>query len=91
MKDGLIPTHDPEKFIETVPFINVSEKPLFNGGNPMTEFWKYIAEHVNYPQEAIDNGVEGRVTLRFVINEKGKMTQCGGCCRVFILRSMKKL
>ena len=70
-----IPEYDnSETFADTYNFIDVSDKPLFNGGDPMVAFRKYIAEHIVYPEEAIDNGIEGRVTLHFIIDEKGRMT-----------------
>jgi protein TonB len=71
----MIPVVDTETFIETIPWIDLSERPKFNGGDPMVEFRKYIAENIVYPQEAIENGIEGRITLHFVIDEKGRMTQ----------------
>lgn len=60
---------------EPVDFILVEDKPLFNGGDPMIEFRKYIAMNVVYPQEAINNGVQGRVTLSFVIDVEGNLTE----------------
>ncbi|HYW94088.1 MAG TPA: energy transducer TonB [Bacteroidales bacterium] len=70
----VIPELDPEPTGDPEPFVNVSDKPLFNGGDPMIEFRKYIAMNVRYPQEAIDNGVEGRVIVQFIIDEHGNMT-----------------
>ncbi len=64
-----------ESFIdEPVDFIKVEDKPLFNGGDPMVEFRKYIAMNLVYPPEAIENGVEGRVIVSFVIDTEGNLT-----------------
>lgn len=59
---------------EPIPFVNVEEKPLFNGGDPITEFAKYIGRNMNYPKEAADNGVFGLVVVQFVIDETGVLT-----------------
>ena len=65
---------EPEEIIEApIPFAAVEEKPLFNGGNPNVEFARYIARHLKYPGIAAENGVNGRVTLQFVIDENGKL------------------
>lgn len=68
------PFGDEEFINEDTIFIKVEEMPLFNNGKPEIEFRKYIAANLVYPQEAIDNGVEGRVTVTFVINEEGYLT-----------------
>lgn len=65
---------DYEEIIEdTTEFLIVEEMPLFNGGKPEIEFSKYIAQNLKYPQNAIDNGVTGRVILSFVVNKQGKI------------------
>jgi hypothetical protein len=38
-----------------IPFVNVEDKPLFNGGNPQSEFAKYIVRHLSHQfQAAVD-------------------------------------
>jgi len=58
---------------DPIPFAAVEDKPLFNGGNPNVEFARFIARHLKYPEIAAENGVYGRVTLQFVIDETGKL------------------
>ena len=58
---------------DPIPFAAVEDKPLFNGGNPNVEFARFIAKHLKYPEIAAENGVYGRVTLQFVIDENGKL------------------
>ncbi len=58
---------------DPIPFAAVEDKPLFNGGNPNVEFARFIAKHLKYPEIAAENGVYGRVTLQFVIDESGKL------------------
>jgi len=45
--------------------------PRFNGGDPAVEFYKYIHGKLKYPSEAVENGLEGKVTVKFVVNHKG--------------------
>lgn len=54
---------------EPEPFIAVEEMPEFPGGN--MALLKYIADNVIYPIEAIENKVEGKVILRFVVSSTG--------------------
>ena len=37
------------------------------------EFRKFIAKNVIYPEEAKKNGVQGKIFIQFVIDEKGKV------------------
>lgn len=58
---------------DPIPFIQVEDKPQFNGGDPITEFPKYIARNLKYPEIAAENGVYGRVLVQFVIDESGTL------------------
>lgn len=53
-------------------FYIVEEMPTFNGGEPI-EFRKYIARNLKYPQEAIDNGVTGKIIIKFFVTKEGKV------------------
>lgn len=53
-------------------FISVEKMPLFQGGD-LNTFQKYVMAKVVYPQIAINNNVQGIVTITFVVNEKGKV------------------
>jgi protein TonB len=50
-------------------FIWVEEMPEFPGGN--TALLSYIGKNTSYPVEAIENNIEGRVILRFVVMPDG--------------------
>lgn len=54
------------------PFVVVEDMPVFKGGDKA--LMKYIAEHVVYPEIAKENDIQGKVFVKFVINEKGKVT-----------------
>ena len=50
-------------------FIIVEEMPEFPGGEG--ELQKYLASSVRYPVIAQENGIQGRVYIQFVINQRG--------------------
>jgi len=58
---------------EPVPVAVVEIKPQFQGGDE-NEFTKWVAKNLTYPKEAKDKGIQGRVILSFVVDEKGKVT-----------------
>ena len=45
--------------------------PMYPGGQGSLE--TYVNNNIEYPQEAIDNGVEGTVNVIFTIDENGKV------------------
>jgi len=70
----MVYTDEPEIVDEApIPFAVVEDKPLFNGGNPNLEFTRYIVKQLKYPEIAAQNGVYGRVTLHFIIDEEGRL------------------
>ncbi len=64
----------------TTPFVNVEQMPLFPGGD--AELLKYLAANTRYPQQAKENGIQGRVLVRFCVNEYG------GVDRISILKGV---
>ena len=58
---------------EAIPFQLVEEKPTFRGGDP-NEFSKWVNQHLEYPEIAKENGVQGRVTLQFTVNTDGSVS-----------------
>jgi len=57
---------------ESEVFFVVEEMPTFNGGEP-TEFRKHIAQNLTYPDKAIENGVTGKVFIKFIVTKEGKV------------------
>ena len=51
----------------------VEKMPSFNGGD-LNDFRNWVMQRLNYPQIAIDNGVQGKVTLEFVIEKDGSIS-----------------
>lgn len=63
---------------DTVPkeheiFYVVEEMPTFNGGDPVTEFNKFIAQNLRYPESAAVDSISGRVIVQFCVNYEGKV------------------
>jgi TonB family protein len=54
------------------PFISVDQMPAFPGGGE--EMQRYIRENLKYPVAAQKAGIQGRVTLRFVVGDDGTIT-----------------
>lgn len=54
-------------------FVGVESQPYFPGGE--REMYKFLAMNINYPAAAARANVQGRVTLQFVIEKDGSVTQ----------------
>ena len=50
----------------------VEVDPEFPGG--IDALYKYLAENITYPQQAKDNGIQGRVYVTFVVEKDGSIT-----------------
>lgn len=61
-----------EKKKEEVFFV-VEEMPQFPGGE--LELQKFIANNVKYPASARENGIKGKVYIRFAVTSTGKVDQ----------------
>lgn len=50
-------------------------RPTFLGSpDPAVFLQKWVYAYLKYPQKAVENGIQGRVLVDFVIDEKGKVT-----------------
>lgn len=49
------------------------EPPTFPGG--VSKLYKWLSENIIYPKEAQEKGIQGNVYVKFVVTEKGKITQ----------------
>ena len=60
---------------EVVQYYDCDNPPTFFGSSDPVKFlkkWVYI--YLRYPQEAVRQGIQGRVLVDFIIDEKGKVT-----------------
>ena len=61
---------DPEKIYESV-----DESPIFPGG--FKALMKYLANNIQYPNEAVKSKIQGKVILQFVIERDGTIGDIG--------------
>ena len=62
------PKHEEENKV----FDIVEQQPMFPGGP--AALIKYLSEHTKYPVVAQENGVQGRVTVQFVVEKDGSIS-----------------
>lgn len=62
-----------ERVEEPEIFMIVEKMPIYNDGDIST-FQKDLQHLVKYPQLAQDLGIQGKVTLQFVVNESGELS-----------------
>lgn len=61
----------PEPENEKKNFTFVEQMPEFPGGQ--AKMMEYLSKNIHYPQEAIKNGVSGKVFVRFIVTEAGNI------------------
>ena len=70
------PSKEGDNYEGVVSFFDCDVKPTFFRSNDPTDFLqRWVYSYLRYPQSAIDEGVQGRVLVDFVIDEKGKVGQ----------------
>jgi len=74
---------DPVLLPEPEPRIFVEEMPEFPGGT--TALLRYVSENLKYPEEALYNNIQGRVTIKFVVNTNGSVD------RIEVIRGVDQL
>jgi protein TonB len=76
-------------------FTVVEQQPEFPGGQG--ELLAYLGKNINYPPIAQENGIEGTVVVRFVVNETGGISDIqivrdiGGGCGAEAVRVVKSM
>lgn len=71
--EDLVIENAPEEEATDEIFSIVEKMPSFPGGTP--EFYNFIAKNLKYPRRAQKAKVEGKVVLRFVVEENGDVSQ----------------
>lgn len=61
-----------EKPADDKPFVTVEQMPTFPGGE--AEMHRFIGENLKYPVVAQEAGIQGRVTIRFVVTKTGAIS-----------------
>jgi protein TonB len=77
-----------EPSVEIIPvekkiFIVVEEPAMYPGGD--RALLEYISKNISYPEEALNNNIQGRVILKFVVTEDGSVGE------IFLLKSVDPL
>lgn len=57
---------------DDVPFTIVEKYPEFPGGD--LALLKYISDHIDYPAIAIENNIQGKVFVKFVVEKDGSIS-----------------
>ena len=57
-----------------MPYIKVEKMPTFMGGD-LNVFRNWVQSKIQYPKEAMDKGVKGRVVCSFVVEKDGSLTE----------------
>ena len=100
------PVEEEEDVLEI--FTLVEEMPLFGDCSALlnkgerkqcsdTSILKYLSENIRYPNMARENGIQGTVVIRFIINEFGQITdaeivrEIGGGCGKEALRVVRDM
>lgn len=52
-------------------FVSVETPPTYPGG--IQNFYKFLGDHIKYPQEAKDKKVQGNVFVSFVVEKDGSV------------------
>lgn len=58
---------------EDTPFVKVEKMPTFQGGD-LNVFRNWVQSKIQYPKEAMDKGLNGRVVCSFVVEKDGSLT-----------------
>ncbi|MBO7265911.1 MAG: energy transducer TonB [Alistipes sp.] len=62
-----------ENIIEEEIFVTAEEMPTFQGGD-LSKFRNWVQSNVKYPQIALENGIQGNVVIKFVVEKDGKLS-----------------
>ena len=71
INEVIVEEKKPEPVDDNKVFEVVEQKPQFPGGD--AALLKYISDNIRYPAAAQENGIQGRVVVRFVVTKSGKV------------------
>jgi len=60
------------KYEEPVNMAMVEQKPQFPGGD--AAMYKWLSQNINYPAQASEEGISGKVYIQFVVEKDGSIT-----------------
>ena len=62
-----------EEFVDEEIYITSEVMPTFQGGD-LGKFRSWVMQHVKYPSIALENGVQGNVVVKFVVEKDGTLS-----------------
>ncbi|MFW6352546.1 MAG: energy transducer TonB [Bacteroidota bacterium] len=63
---------EPEETTDEI-FVFVADMPQFNGGG-LENFASYVYQNLKYPPKAAEYGIDGKVTVEFVVEKDGSLS-----------------
>lgn len=54
-------------------FLSCDEMPTFQGGD-LSKFRNWVQSNVKYPQIALENGIQGNVVIKFIVEKDGSVS-----------------
>ena len=76
-------------------FVFVEEYPEFPNGEE--NLYKYLGSNIKYPHDALENGIQGTVVVKFVVEKDGSISnvkavrKIGGGCDEEAVRVVKRM
>jgi protein TonB len=84
-------------FVEPVTAQKIKPRPILVQPRPSFNVYKYLSDNLNYPEIAKEANIQGRVLVRFWIDEKGSVEDVqilrgiGGGCDEEVKRVVSKM
>ncbi|WP_344852222.1 TonB family protein [Pedobacter jeongneungensis] len=69
---GSLNTQQDETDKKVYDFVSIDKQPEFPGG--IAKFYKYLGGSIKYPKMALDNNVQGKVFLSFIVEKDGSLS-----------------
>ncbi|KQM75017.1 hypothetical protein ASE74_03310 [Pedobacter sp. Leaf216] len=66
---GTVKSENTDKIYD---FVSIEKQPEFPGG--IAKFYKYLGSNIKYPKMALENNVQGKVFLSYVVEKDGSLS-----------------
>ena len=76
LRDIIIELEEVGEVIEPIEeeiFVTAEQMPTFRGGD-LSKFCNWVYSNIKYPQEALENGIQGNVVVKFVVEKDGRLS-----------------
>lgn len=69
-----VPARGPA-YDDVVPYYDCDQRPMFlNSTDPRQFLERWVYQYLKYPQKAVEEGIQGRVMVDFIIDKEGNVT-----------------